>query len=67
MKIDINVHKISDGFQASFDTPEMVIKSMYCSSFTFAILEIGDEISSILNIDILSTDNELTIKLIHEK
>lgn len=66
MKIDIYVRKIADDFQASFETSEMVIKSMSCSSFTFAILEIGDEISSILNMDILSPDHDLTIKLIHE-
>ena len=68
MKIDINVDRLKDGtFRAEFifNNGE-VINSSASLSFFYSLVDLGDRMSKIFAIDILSTDHELTIKLIHE-
>lgn len=66
MKIEIEVIKKDlEYYQATVLFDER-IKSCFSLSFMYTIVDIGDKLHTILGLDILSTDHELTIKLKHE-
>jgi hypothetical protein len=66
MKIDISVKKSENGYFATSDFDGNRICSGPAMSFLMSIVLFGDNAHAILDIDILSPDHELTIKLSHE-
>ncbi len=66
MKIDVSVKKSQNGYFATCDFDNNRICSGPAISFLMSIVLFGDIAHDILDIDILSPDHELTIKLKHE-
>jgi hypothetical protein len=67
MKIDIIVTKDKyEYYQATVLFDER-IKSCLSRSFMYSIVDLGNMLSKIFGLNILSPEHELTIKLSHEK